>query len=149
MHAFIQCINFVFCFFLLKSTNINPLNAQLNPSCHLLALLGAHHILHVSRIRVKIQTPTILPFALHGHKKYTDQSPEQQVRSAFQDRRLRRKCEPKREELKANWRKPHNGKLHHLRSSPIIHKSMRMRWTGKISRTGRNRNFCHGFGRTS
>ena len=32
--------------------NINPLNAELNPICHLLALLGAHHILHVSRIRV-------------------------------------------------------------------------------------------------
>jgi len=31
---------------------INPLNAKLNPTCHLLALLGAHHILHVSRIRV-------------------------------------------------------------------------------------------------
>jgi len=25
----------------------------LNPICHLLALFGAHHILHVSRIRVK------------------------------------------------------------------------------------------------
>jgi len=34
---------------------INPLNAELNPICHLLALLGAHHILHVSRIRVKGQ----------------------------------------------------------------------------------------------
>ena len=33
--------------------NFNPLNAELNPICHLLALLGAHHILHVSRIRVK------------------------------------------------------------------------------------------------
>jgi len=31
----------------------NPLNAELNPICHLLALLGAHHILHVSRLRVK------------------------------------------------------------------------------------------------
>jgi len=31
----------------------NPLNADLIPICHLLALLGAHHILHVSRIRVK------------------------------------------------------------------------------------------------
>ena len=28
------------------------LNAELNPICHLLALLGAHHILHFSRIRV-------------------------------------------------------------------------------------------------
>jgi hypothetical protein len=31
---------------------INPLNAKLNPICHLLALLGAHPIFHVSRIRV-------------------------------------------------------------------------------------------------
>ena len=31
---------------------INPLNAELNPICHLLALLEAHHILHVSRIRI-------------------------------------------------------------------------------------------------
>jgi len=33
---------------------INPLNAELNPICHLLALLVAHHILHISRIRVNI-----------------------------------------------------------------------------------------------
>ena len=31
----------------------NPLNAELNPICCLLALLGALHFLHVSRIRVK------------------------------------------------------------------------------------------------
>ena len=30
------------------------LNAELNPICHLLALLGAHPIFHVSRIRVKL-----------------------------------------------------------------------------------------------
>ena len=34
------------------SGNINPLNAELNLICHLLALLGAHPILHISRIRV-------------------------------------------------------------------------------------------------
>jgi hypothetical protein len=34
--------------------DINPLNTELNPICHLLALLGAHHILHVSRVRVKM-----------------------------------------------------------------------------------------------
>ena len=33
--------------------NFNPLNAELNPICHLLALLGAHHIFHVSGLRVK------------------------------------------------------------------------------------------------
>ena len=31
----------------------NPLNAELNPIRHLLALVGARHIVHVSRIRVK------------------------------------------------------------------------------------------------
>jgi len=39
----------------LNKWRINPLNAELNPVCHLVALLGAHHILHVSRIRVKIR----------------------------------------------------------------------------------------------
>jgi len=31
---------------------LNLLNAELNPTCHLLALLGAHHILHISGLRV-------------------------------------------------------------------------------------------------
>jgi hypothetical protein len=38
---------------IIQIVNINPLNAELNPICRLLALLGAHHILHVSRLRVK------------------------------------------------------------------------------------------------
>jgi len=37
----------------LQSTIVNPLNTELNLICHLLALLGAHHILHVGRVRVK------------------------------------------------------------------------------------------------
>ena len=32
----------------------NAFNAELNPICHLLALLGAHNILHVCRVRVKV-----------------------------------------------------------------------------------------------
>jgi len=32
--------------------SFNSSNAELNPICHLLALLGAHHILHFSRLRV-------------------------------------------------------------------------------------------------
>jgi transposase len=34
----------------------NPLNPELNPICHLLALLGAHHILHVSGLSVNMPT---------------------------------------------------------------------------------------------
>jgi hypothetical protein len=30
--------------------SFNPLNTELNPIWHLLALLGAHHILHVSGV---------------------------------------------------------------------------------------------------
>ena len=33
--------------------HFNPLNTKLNPICHLLALLGAHRIFHVSGLRVK------------------------------------------------------------------------------------------------
>ena len=40
--------------------HINPLNPELNPICYLLALLGAHHFLHVSRIRVKLLTFRLL-----------------------------------------------------------------------------------------
>jgi len=36
--------------------NINPLKPELNPICYLLALLGAHNFLHVSKIRVKLLT---------------------------------------------------------------------------------------------
>jgi len=32
-----------------NSVGINPLNADLIPICHLLALFGAHHIIHISR----------------------------------------------------------------------------------------------------
>jgi transposase len=38
---------------------MDPLNPELNPICHLLALLGAHHIFHVSVLRVKNLTSTM------------------------------------------------------------------------------------------
>jgi hypothetical protein len=38
----------------------NALNAELNPICYLLALLGAHHFLHVIRLRVNLLTLRLL-----------------------------------------------------------------------------------------
>jgi len=35
------------------NSQLSPSNAELNPICHLLALLDAHHIFHVSGLRVK------------------------------------------------------------------------------------------------
>ena len=46
--------HFVFMLTTKLMLTIDPLNAELNPICQLLALLGAHHILHISRIRVKM-----------------------------------------------------------------------------------------------
>jgi len=54
------------CFFL-----FNTLNAELNPTYHPLALLGARHILHVSGVRVNRTTlqvcVTYLTGALYVH----------------------------------------------------------------------------------
>ena len=47
-------------------TVLNPLNPELNPICYLLALLGAHHFLHVSRIRVKLLTLRQLMSYVYG-----------------------------------------------------------------------------------
>jgi len=54
------CTSFVFLLSIFSGTlsigklmvYFNPLNTELNPICHLLALLGAHPIFHISRIRV-------------------------------------------------------------------------------------------------
>ena len=45
---------------------INPLKPELNPICSLLALLGAHNFLHVSRIRVKLLTFRLLMSYIYG-----------------------------------------------------------------------------------
>ena len=44
----------------------NPLNPELNLICYLLALLGAHHFPHVSRMRVKLLTFRLLMSYIHG-----------------------------------------------------------------------------------
>jgi len=45
---------------------INPLNAELNFTCYLLALLGAHPFLHVTRIRLKSLTLRLLMSYIYG-----------------------------------------------------------------------------------
>jgi len=57
-----SCVPLLVIFFLLSVTSLNPLNAELNPICYLLALLGAHHFLHISSIRVNIYITFISTF---------------------------------------------------------------------------------------
>ena len=46
--------------------HINPLKPELNPICYLLALLKAHHFLHVNVIRVKSLTFRRLMSYIYG-----------------------------------------------------------------------------------
>ena len=69
-HTVLKYIQYTAYYFLIKQTMfrshtlfgvyftcaVNPLNPELYPICYLLALLGAQHFLHVSRIRVKSLT---------------------------------------------------------------------------------------------
>jgi hypothetical protein len=77
--------NFFFIFMYLVNyiqviwTYIYPLNAELNPICHLLALLGAHHILHISRIRVKRQSATMDGY-LDSHERHSFRGMEATIR---------------------------------------------------------------------
>jgi hypothetical protein len=61
----------------------------------------------------------------------------------FENRMLRRIFGSKRDEVKGEWRKLHNGELHNLYSSPDIIrqvKSRRMRWAGNVARMGKGGN---------
>ena len=49
-----------------ETSDINPLKPELNPICYLLALLGAYHFFHVSRIRVKLLTFRLLMSYIYG-----------------------------------------------------------------------------------
>jgi hypothetical protein len=57
----------------------------------------------------------------------------------FENRVLRRILRPKRDKVRGEWRKLHDGELHNLYLSPNIIrqiKSRRMRLAGYVARTG-------------
>jgi hypothetical protein len=70
--------------------NFNPLNAELNPICHLLALLGGATIVVVNRLRVKLRK-VILLFNQEEHRL-----------QVFENRVLRR------DEVTGEWRRLYN-----------------------------------------
>jgi hypothetical protein len=67
--------------FILLLHSIITLNVELNPICHLLALLGAHRILHVSRIRVKATQRYHLRKAKHNVSVWLNNSATRGVRN--------------------------------------------------------------------
>jgi hypothetical protein len=60
----------------------------------------------------------------------------------FENRVLEKTFEPKRDEIKEEWRKCHSWELHNLHSSPDIIrqiKSRRMRWAWYVACMGEER----------
>ena len=106
----------------------------------MLALLGAHHFLHVSRIRVNEHIwyrTIILPVVLYGCETWSLTWREERRLRVFENRVLRRIFGPKRDERTGEWRKLHNEELNGLYSSPSmvrVIKLRRMRWAGHVAR---------------
>jgi hypothetical protein len=79
----------------------------------------------------------ILPVVWYGCETWSLTLREEHRLRAFENRILRRKFGPKRNEVTGEWRKLHNEELHILYSSPDIIrqvKSRRMRWAGHVTR---------------
>jgi hypothetical protein len=93
-------------------------------------------------LKIKIYRNIILPVALYGCETWSLKLREECRLRVFENRVLRRIFEPKRDEVKGEWRKLHNEELNDPYCSPNIVrviKSRRMRWAGHVARTGEGR----------
>jgi hypothetical protein len=82
----------------------------------------------------------IFPVVLYGCETWSLTLREEHRLRVFENRVLRRKFGPKRDEVTGEWRKLLNELLHDLYSSPSIIRiimSRRMRWAGHVARMGR------------
>jgi hypothetical protein len=82
-------------------TLFNPLNAELNPIRHLLALAGAHHFVHVSRIRVNQRPQRIFPiiFTWRNEIPYKAFRHNKAMSNILQIVRQKKKWQPRRERV--------------------------------------------------
>jgi hypothetical protein len=94
-------------------------------------------------VKIRIYKTIILPVILYGCETWSLTLREEHRLRVFENRVLRRRFGPKRDEVTGEWRKLHNEKLRNLYSSPSIIsiiKSRRMRWAGHVARMGEKRN---------
>jgi hypothetical protein len=94
-------------------------------------------------LKVKIYKTIILPVVLYGCETWSLTLREEHRLRVFENRVLRGIFGPKRDEIRGELRKLHNGEFHSLYSSPDIIrqiKSRRMRWAGRVARMGEGRN---------
>jgi hypothetical protein len=89
--------------------------------------------------KVKIYKAIILPVILYGYEIWSLTLREEHRLRVFENRLLRKITGPKRDEIKGEWKKLHNGQLHNLYSTPNIirnMKSLRMRWAKYVACIG-------------
>jgi hypothetical protein len=65
-------------------------------------------------LKVKIYRTIILPIVLYGCETWSLTLREEHRLRVFENRVQRRTFGPKRDEVKGEWRKLHNGELHNL-----------------------------------
>jgi hypothetical protein len=102
-------------------------------------------------IQLKVDVSTITVFSnfgiyitlLYGCETWSLTLREEHTLQVFENRMLRRKFGPRRDEVMGDWRKLHNEELHNLYSSPNIIRKIkprRMRWAGHVEHMREKRN---------
>jgi len=114
-----------------------------NACCHSAQNLLSSSLLS-KNLKIKIYRTIILLVVLYGCETWSLTLREELRLKLFENRVLRRIFGPKRDEVTRKWRNLHNEELNDLYSSPSIVgviKSRRMRWAGRVARTGRGEVF--------
>jgi hypothetical protein len=77
-------------------------------------------------IKIRIYRTIILPVVLYGCETWSIKLKEEHRLRVFENRVLKRKFGPKRDEVTGDWRKLHNEELHNLYSPNIIRMMRKM-----------------------
>ena len=98
-------------------------------------------------LRIKIYRTIILSFVLYRCETWSLTLREERRLRVFENRVLRRILEPKRDEVRREWRKLHNEEINDLYCSPNVVRvinSRRMRRSGNVVRMGERRGVFRG-----
>jgi hypothetical protein len=78
-------------------------------------------------LKVKIYKTITLPVVLYGCETWSLTLREEHRLKVFENRVLRKIFGPKRDEVRGEWRKLHNGEFHNLYSSPDVIRQIKSR----------------------